>query len=49
MFELVYRRTVADVVDLRVFGSTIEMENWLRNQKELEPIDILDVRKARES
>lgn len=49
MFELVYRRTVADVVDLRVFGSTIEFENWFRSQIESEPIDILDVRKLRES
>lgn len=47
MFELVYRRIVENVVDLRVFGSTIEFENWLRKQNE--PIDILDVRKARES
>lgn len=49
MFELVYMRKIANVVDLRVFGSMIEMENWLRLQKELEPIDILDVRKLRES
>lgn len=49
MFELVYRRTVANVVDLRTFGSTMEFENWLRRQGELEPIDILDIRKVRES
>lgn len=46
MFEMVYMRKIANVVDLRVFGSTIEMENWLRLQKELEPIDILDIRKV---
>ena len=49
MFELVYRRKIADVVDLRIFGSTIELEDWLRRQRELEPIDIIDLRKARES
>lgn len=49
MFELVYKRTEADVVELRIFGSTMEFENWMRKQKELEPIDILDIWKTRES
>ena len=45
MFELVYRRTMANVVDLRIFGNALEFENWLRKQGDMEPIDILDVRK----
>lgn len=49
MFELVYMRKLTNVVDLRTFGSVMEFENWLRGQGELEPIDILDIRKARES
>ena len=49
MFELVYMRKIANVVDSRTFGSSMELENWLRRQGELEPIDILDIRKARES
>lgn len=49
MFELVYTRKIANVVDSRTFGSSMELENWLRGQGELEPIDILDVRKARGS
>lgn len=46
MFELVYKST-ANVIDLRVFGNALEFENWLRKQNE--PINILDVRKLKES
>lgn len=46
MFEMVYMRKLSNVVDSRTFGSTIELENWLRGQGELEPIDILDIRKV---
>lgn len=49
MFELVYKRKEADVIDLKIFWSTIELENWLRKENKLEAIDILDVRKARGS
>lgn len=46
MFEIVYKRRIANVVDLRIFNSTLEFENWLRWQ--MEPIEIMDVRKLKE-
>lgn len=48
MFELVYKRREAEIIDLRVFRSIMEFENWFRRQMNLEPIDIIDVRYTKE-
>ena len=47
MFELVYKRREAGIIDLRVFQSIMEFENWFRTSV-LEPIDIIDVRYMKE-
>lgn len=41
MIELIYKRLVANVVDIRYFKDEAELEDWLERQNKLEPVGIL--------
>ena len=41
MIELIYKRLVSGVVDIRYFKDESELEDWLERQNKLEPVGIL--------